>query len=233
MEHGAGGVQGLEIVLDRQGLENVLGVAHARRLLHRAPRLQERGQGGRHAVERAAALLLAVLGLLDALPVAQHGGWIVRHRVAEYMRVAVDELVRDGVGDVVEGELPLLLGHHGLEHHLQEHVAQFLDVVVDVLRAVHRRQQLVRLLEDAGLERFQGLDAVPRAALFGVPQARHDFMQPFDSVHGAYYTTLLPRMPSCEIVIVSGWRLPCLDGKQAWRQESPCRCRRQPPPKAV
>ena len=67
------------------------------------------------------------------------------------MRVTMDEFVGNRVRHVVEGEAPLLLGHDALEHDLEENVAKFLDVVGLVLRAVHRRKQLVRLFEKAGL----------------------------------------------------------------------------------
>ncbi len=49
--------------------------------------------------------------------------------------MAADQLVADGAGHVVEREGALLLGHPGLEHHLQEQVAEFVTQVGEVARA--------------------------------------------------------------------------------------------------
>ena len=67
------------------------------------------------------------------------------------MRVAVNELVGNRICHVVKGEATLLLGHDALEHDLKKNVAKLLDVVGLVLRAIHRRKELMRLLEKAGL----------------------------------------------------------------------------------
>ena len=75
----------------------------------------------------------------------------VANAISEHVRMAVDELVRNRVGDVVKREAPLLLGHDALEHHLQENVAKFLDMVCDIVGTIHRREQLIRLLQYAGL----------------------------------------------------------------------------------
>ena len=95
----------------------------------------------------------------------------------------MDELVGDVIRDIVEGEAPLLLGHHGLKHHLQEDVAEFLDVVGLVLGPVHRGEELVRLLEDARLQRFKRLHAVPWTARLRIAQTDHDLMKSFDACH--------------------------------------------------
>ena len=95
--------------------------------------------------------LLLVLHLLYLLPVAEHCRGVLRVDVAKNVRVAVDELVGNRVRHVVEGEAPLLLGHNALEHYLEKNVAKLLNVVGLVLRAVHRRKELVRLFEKAGL----------------------------------------------------------------------------------
>ena len=163
--------------------------------------------------------LLAVLLLLDLLPVAQHRRGVLRVDVAEDVRVAVDELVGDGVGDFVEGEAAFLLGHHALEHHLQEHVAKLLDVVRALVGAVHRREQLVCFLQKARLQGGEGLLPVPGAALFRIPQPDHYFMQPFDSVHGGDYTKNGGVWPSRGQSRQSGW-LGMQHSRWIWR--SPC-----------
>ena len=43
------------------------------------------------------------------------------------MRMAVDELVGDGIGYIVKRETPFLLCHDALEHYLQKHVAKLFD----------------------------------------------------------------------------------------------------------
>ena len=48
------------------------------------------------------------------------------------MRVAADHLVADRLGDVVEGEGPGLLGHAGMEHDLQQQVAEFVLQFVQI-----------------------------------------------------------------------------------------------------
>ena len=128
------------------------------------------------------ARLLLVLELLELLPVAQDGRGIVGLDVAEDVGMAVDELVGDAVRDVVEGEAALLLGHHALEHDLEEDVAELLDVVDLVVGTVHRGEELVRLLEDAGLQRLERLDAVPRTTRLRIAQTGHDFVQSFDGL---------------------------------------------------
>ena len=152
-------------------------------LLLRALGLQKRGKRGGNAVERRVARLLLVLHLLDLLPVPEHRRGILRVDVAEDMRMAVDELVGNRVRNVIKGEAPLLLGHDALEHDLEENVAKFLDVVGLVLRAVHRRKQLVRLFEKARLQRLERLLAVPGTALLGVPEASHYVVKSLDAGH--------------------------------------------------
>ena len=68
-------------------------------------------------------------------------------------------------------------------HDLEENVAKFLDVVGLVLRAVHRRKQLVRLFEKARLQRLERLLAVPGTALLGVPEASHYVVKSLDAGH--------------------------------------------------
>jgi hypothetical protein len=85
----------------------------------------QRGQGQRHVLQHAAPSLGGAFGGLDRLPVQRllFGG-LVPAFVAEDMGVARDHLVGDGGHDLVEGEMPRLLGHLGVVDRLQEKVAQ-------------------------------------------------------------------------------------------------------------
>ena len=75
-----------------------------------------------------------------------------------------------------------LLGHPRLEDHLQQQVAEFLaDLALVAL--LDRADDLVRLLDDVGLERFGGLLAVPRAAV-GRAQPRHELDEAREPVVG-------------------------------------------------
>src|SRR5574344_931410 len=158
----------------RDGTGGILPVEpDTRGLLGGALGLEERGKDGGDAVDRGMALLLLVLLLFDLLPVLEDSGGILGNDVAEDMRMTADELVGDGVRHVVEGELVRLLGHDGLENDLEEDVAELLDVVLLVGGMAHRVEELVGLLEDAGLEGLKRLDAVPWAAIRGA-EALHD-----------------------------------------------------------
>ena len=45
--------------------------------------------------------------------------------VTEYMRMPPLHLVGDRLGDVIEREQPGLLGHPGVEHDLEQEIAEF------------------------------------------------------------------------------------------------------------
>ncbi len=133
--------------------------------------LEQGGEGGGHAVEGGGFGGL-VLGLLDALPVAEHGLGVFGVHFAEDVRVAADELVGQGGGHVVEGELAAVLPDVRLEEHLQEHVTQLLAVVLQIV-AHHGREQLVALLLQAGLDAGERLLTVPRAAVGRTQRLEH------------------------------------------------------------
>ena len=99
--------------------------------------------------------------------------------VAEDMRMAPHHLVGDRRGDVVEGEMPGFLGHAGVEHDLQQQIAQFVLQRRHVV-ALDRIGDLVGLLDRVGRDRREILLAVPRAAALRVAQPRHDRQQTVD-----------------------------------------------------
>src|SRR6266508_351038 len=138
------------------------GVAHA--LLELGGELQRR-QGRGDAGQRIGAALLLPL---DRLPIAQHLAGGADLDVAEHVRVPADQLLGDGARDPVDVELPGVLGDLGVEHHLQEQVAQLLAQVVGTGRArallLDRVEDLVDLLHQVAGEARVGLLGVPGAA---------------------------------------------------------------------
>ena len=75
------------------------------------------------------------------------------------------------VDDAVDVEAPLFLCQAGIEHHLEEQVAQFIFQSVEIAR-VNRVNDFVGLFEQQPLEGIVVLLAVPRAAV-GSSEMRH------------------------------------------------------------
>lgn len=103
------------------------------------------------------------------------------------MRVAADHLSRHRLDDVAEIEVAALLSHAGMEHDLQEQVAELLAEIVHVV-ALDRVGDLVGFLDRVGLDRLEGLDHVPGAAGFRLAQGLHDLDQALDvaaRLHGS------------------------------------------------
>ena len=100
-------------------------------------------------------------------------------RVTEDVRMASDELLGQGLHDVTEVEGALLLRHAGVEHDLEQEVAQFVTQVVEV--AAHDGvDNLVGLLDGVGGDGREALLEVPRTAGSGRAQRRHDVDEPGD-----------------------------------------------------
>jgi hypothetical protein len=99
--------------------------AHARGAFLQLLGAHQGGQGQRHVLQHAAPSPGGAFGGLDRLPIQRllFGG-LVPAFVAEDMGVARDHLVGDGGHDLVEGEMPRLLGHLRVVDRLQEKVAQ-------------------------------------------------------------------------------------------------------------
>ena len=77
--------------------------------------------------------------------------------------MAAHHLVADGADDVGDREALLLRGHLGVEHDLQQQIAE-LGAQLAVVARVDRLDDLVRLLDQIRLDRVVRLLAVPRAA---------------------------------------------------------------------
>ena len=97
------------------------------------------------------------------------------------MRVAPDELFVDVAGHVIEIELPRLLGEQRMKNDLDQHVAQLLAHVREVI-PVNRLQQLAALVDQAAGEALVGLLLVPGAAV-SAAQPGHGVPQIVDRAH--------------------------------------------------
>ncbi len=97
------------------------------------------------------------------------------------MGMAADELLIDVPGNVIEVEMPALLGQQRVEDHLDEHVAQFLAHMGHVA-LVDRFEQLAALVDQAAGQGLVGLLLVPGTAILP-PQAGHGFSQIVDRAH--------------------------------------------------
>ena len=94
--------------------------------------------------------------------------------IAEHMGVAGHQLRRDAGGDVVDRPrlARVLLGDPGVEHDLQQHVAELL-AHRRAVTGLDRLDRLVGLLGQVGDQRLVGLLGVPRASA-GRAQPVHD-----------------------------------------------------------
>ena len=88
------------------------------------------------------------------------------------MGMAAHQLGADACSDLGQIKAACLAGDLGVEHHLQQQVAQFLRQVVIVARA-DRIGHLVGLLQHVGHQGGVGLRQIPGAAALGVAQASH------------------------------------------------------------
>jgi hypothetical protein len=91
--------------------------------------------------------------------------------------VAADHLPGDRLDHVGKGEFAFLLGHAGMEHDLQEQVAELVAQIVHVA-ALDGVGDLMRFLDRIGDDGRKILLDVPRAARFGIAQRGHDLDQP-------------------------------------------------------
>lgn len=133
----------------------------------------EAGRRVRHRVERAlrpgrgvgvARGAFGPLRRLDLLPDALDLLGVVAVDVAVHMWMAADELARDVLDDVLDGELASLLSNRGLHEHVCEDVPELLADFAWVT-ALDRVHQLVRLFDEVCGEGLWRLSLVPRAPI--------------------------------------------------------------------
>ena len=160
------GVELGELVVDDGPDLGAVGEVQAgrRRLLLHLDRQQHRRQGGQAVHDRAAPLL----DPLDLLPVRQHLPGGVGPLGAEDVGMAADELLVDGPGHVGEVERAPLGAERGVEHDLEEQIAELLGqlVVAGPVRPVEPvdgLHHLIALLEQVAGQALVRLLAVPGA----------------------------------------------------------------------
>jgi hypothetical protein len=95
------------------------------------------------------------------------------------MRMAADHLAHDRLNHVAELERPLLLRHPGMEHDLEQQVAEFVPQVRKAA-ALDRVGDLVGLLDRVRGDRSKGLALVPGTTSQRIAQRRHQLDQGAD-----------------------------------------------------
>ena len=133
----------------------------------------EGGQAGRNPARRPAAAgssasprsrrRSAFSACLDLAPERLDACRREVARVAEHVRMAADQLGRDALDDVAEIERAGLLGHPGVEHDLEQQVAE-LVLEVEKIAARDRVGDLIGFLDRVGRDGREILLEVPRAA---------------------------------------------------------------------
>ena len=106
--------------------------------------------------------------------------------------MAADQLFGDRLDHVAEIERALLLRHAGVEHDLEQQVAQLVAQVGEIA-AGDGVGDLVGFLERVGRDGREILLQVPRAAGAGRAQRRHDLDQPADVAGGVHAANLTSR----------------------------------------
>ncbi len=108
------------------------------------------------------------------------------------MRMPPDQLLGDRLHHVAEIERALLLRHAGMEHDLQQQVAEFVLQIVEIA-ARDRIGDLVGFLDRVWRDGREILLQVPRAAGLGRAQRRHDLDQTLDIAGGFHGVDLASR----------------------------------------
>ena len=88
------------------------------------------------------------------------------------MRMPVHQLAGKAIQNVIDRKCSLLFGHHRIEKHLQQEIAEFAGKLFPVA-IVDGLKNFIGFFEGIGLDGIKGLLAIPRTAAGG-PQALHD-----------------------------------------------------------
>ena len=96
--------------------------------------------------------------------------------VGEHMRMPADHFARDRLDHVAERKRVLFLRHAGVEHHLQQEIAEFVAQIVEIA-ARDGVSDFIGFLDGVGRDGRKILLEVPRAAGAGRSQLRHDVEQ--------------------------------------------------------
>ncbi len=87
-----------------------------------------------------------------------------------------DHLARDRLDHVAERERVLFFRHAGMEHHLQQEIAEFVTQVIEIA-ARDGVDDFVGFLDGVGSNGREILFEIPGAAAAGRSQRRHDIEQ--------------------------------------------------------
>ena len=98
-------------------------------------------------------------------------------RVGKDMRMPSDHLAGNRLDHVAEGERVLFLRHPGMEHHLQQEVAEFVTQIIEIATC-NGVDDFVGFLDGVGSNGREILFEIPGTAAAGRSQRRHDFEQP-------------------------------------------------------
>lgn len=97
--------------------------------------------------------------------------------------MAAQQLLGDRLDDVAEGKGVPLLGHAGVEHDLEQQVAELVLEILEIA-AIDGVRDLVGLLDGVGRDAGEVLLQVPRTAGAGGAQRGHDRDQVRDVARG-------------------------------------------------
>ena len=148
-------------------------------------RAGERGEGDRDAGKRTfvnrlgARRLVLLLLRLDRVPQSLDRFRIAGVLIAKDVRMPTDQLGRNRLDHIAEIERVLLLRHAGMEHDLQQQIAEFFFQVAEIV-ARNRIGNLIRFLDRVRRDGREILLQIPGAAGFGSTQRGHDLDQPAD-----------------------------------------------------
>ena len=138
------------------------------------PLRQSGGDSRQNAVVRTTAL--AALLAFHALPGFGLGGGIGDAGLSENVRMPVGHFAVDGRNHVVEREQTLLLRQLGMEHHLEQEIAEFVAQVIR-LTALDGIGDLIGFFDGVRRQGAEVLLQIPGTAAFGIAQGPHDYQQ--------------------------------------------------------
>jgi hypothetical protein len=109
---------------------------------------------------------------LQPLPVRVHLVGGVRPDVGEHVGVTADQLLHGALGNIVDVEGLLVGCQLGVEHGLEQDVAELVPEP-DRVAVLDGVEELVRLVEQVAAEASMGLGPVPRTAVGGPEPGHH------------------------------------------------------------
>lgn len=134
------------------------------------------GNAGQHAFRLGFRLLLAPLLGLGLVPGLLALLVVVELDAGKHVRMAADQFLADGRGDLFEIEQAALLGNLRVKHHLQQQIAQLAAQIVEIV-ALDGIGHFVGFFDGIRDQAVKILLQVPSATPFGVAQAGHQGKQ--------------------------------------------------------